>query len=223
MHIKVRTAKGRKVSSTRWLQRQLNDPYVDRARKEGYRSRAAYKLIELDDMFGFLKPGKHVVDLGAAPGGWTQVAVKRVRVGTQKGGKVIGIDLSEMQPIDGSTLLVLDFLSEEAPAMLNEALGGGKADIILSDMAASSCGHQQTDHLRIMSLCEAAFEFAVEVLNPGGVFVAKILRGGAETQLLQLVKQRFTHVKHVKPPASRADSAEMYMIATGFKDIEQHG
>lgn len=219
LHIKVKTARGRKSSSTRWLQRQLNDPYVERARKEGYRSRAAYKLIELDDMFKFLKPGKHVVDLGAAPGGWTQVAAKRVRLGSQKGGKVIGIDINEMQPVEGAPILLLDFLSEDAPDILKEAMGGN-ADVILSDMAAPSCGHQQTDHIRIMALCEAAYEFAVEVLNPGGVFVAKILRGGTESQLLLSIKKRFTQVKHVKPPASRADSAEMYIIAIGFKGMD---
>ncbi len=217
LHIKVKTARGRKLSSTRWLQRQLNDPYVQRAQKDGYRSRAAYKLLELDGMFHFLKAGRHVVDLGAAPGGWTQVAVERVKAGSAKGGKVVGIDISQMQPIEHATLLHLDFLGDEAPAVLKEALGGHHADIVLSDMAASSCGHQQTDHLRIMALCEAAFDFALEVLSPGGVFVAKILRGGAENTLLQRIKQAFIHVKHVKPPASRADSSEMYIVAMGFK------
>lgn len=221
-HVKVKTAKGRKISSTRWLQRQLNDPYVQRAQKDGYRSRAAYKLLELDELFHFLKPGRHVVDLGAAPGGWTQVAAERVRVGSAKGGTVVGIDISAMDPVEGATILHLDFLSEDAPGVLKEAMGGHNADMVLSDMAAPSCGHQQTDHLRIMALCEAAFDFAVEVLNPGGVFVAKILRGGAESELLQRIKQSFTQVKHVKPPASRADSSEMYVVAIGFKGAH-HG
>lgn len=223
LHIKVKTARGRKISSTRWLQRQLNDPYVERARRDGYRSRAAYKLLELDELFHVLKPGRKVVDLGAAPGGWTQVAVQKVKAGSPKGGKVIAIDISAMDPIDAAAILHLDFLSEEAPDALKAALGG-YADVVLSDMAAPSCGHQQTDHIRIMALCEAAFEFASEVLSPGGAFIAKILRGGAESQLLQAIKQQFTVVKHVKPAASRADSAEMYIVATGFKVKETaHG
>jgi 23S rRNA (uridine2552-2'-O)-methyltransferase len=221
VHTKVKSAKGRKISSTRWLQRQLNDPYVTRAKTEGYRSRAAFKLLELDDKFKFLKPGHHVVDLGAAPGGWTQVAVERVKAGQSRGGKVVGIDISEMDQITHATIMIQDFLSDDAPEKLKEALGG-KANVVLSDMAAPSCGHQQTDHIRIMGLCEAAFDFASEILAPEGVFVAKILRGGTELQLLKSIKQHFTTVKHVKPAASRADSSEMYVVAIGFKPQEQH-
>lgn len=220
IHTKVKTARGRKISSTRWLQRQLNDPYVTRAKQEGYRSRAAFKLLELDDKFQFLKPGKYVVDLGAAPGGWTQIAVERVKAGEPKGGKVVAIDISEMEPIAHAEIMMQDFLTDEAPERLKTALGR-KADVVMSDMAAASCGHQQTDHLRIVSLCEAAYEFAAEVLVPGGVFVAKILRGGTEASLLTAIKQHFTSVKHVKPAASRADSSEMYIIATGFKEKNQ--
>ena len=220
VHTKVKTARGRSISSTRWLQRQLNDPYVAKAQHDGYRSRAAYKLLELDDKFKFFKAGKYVVDLGAAPGGWTQVAIQRVLAGEKKGGKVVAIDISPMDPITNAIVMQQDFLTEDAPQKLKDALGR-KADIVLSDMAAPSCGHQQTDHIRIISLCEAAYEFAVEILVPGGVFVAKILRGGTEASLLTAIKQHFSVVKHVKPAASRADSTEMYIIATGFKDHEQ--
>ena len=217
LHEKVRTAKGRKTSSTRWLQRQLNDPYVLKAREEGYRSRAAYKLIEIDDKLGFLEPGKVVVDLGAAPGGWTQVAVQRTK--SEKGqGKVLGIDLLEIPPVPGATLIQKDFMDEDAEVTLMEHLGE-KPDIVLSDMAASSCGHAPTDHLRIIGLCEVALDFAIAHLKPEGTFLAKVLQGGTERELLQLMQSRFTKVKHIKPPSSRSDSAEMYVVATGFKPV----
>lgn len=212
LHTKVKTARGRKLSSTRWLQRQLNDPYVARAQADGYRSRAAYKLIEIDEQFHFLKKGAVVVDLGAAPGGWTQVAVQKV--GSQ--GKVVGIDLTEIEPIAGAILLQHDFMDDDAPALLDEAVGG-KADVVLSDMAAPSCGHAPTDHIRIMALCETALHYAKENLKPGGVFVSKILQGGAEKELLDDLKKNFTKVKHIKPPASRSDSSEMYVVGVGFK------
>jgi 23S rRNA (uridine2552-2'-O)-methyltransferase len=209
--VRVKTARGRTVSSQRWLQRQLNDPYVAEAKKRGYRSRAAFKLLQLDDQFRFLKPGGRIVDLGAAPGGWTQVAVERAKRGT-----VVGIDLVPMASIPGSTLFAKDFYDDDAPALLTEALGG-PADVVLSDMAASATGDPQTDHLRIMGLAEAAHEFARQVLKPGGTFVAKVLRGGTERTLLDLLKRDFAKVRHVKPEASRADSAEMYVVGTGFR------
>lgn len=212
LKVRVRTAKGRKLSSKLWLERQLNDPYVQAAKREGYRSRAAYKLAELDEKYKLLKPGMTVVDLGAAPGGWTQVAV--AKVGAK--GKVLGIDLTPVEPIAGATLITQDFLAEEAPDQL-KALLGGPADVVMSDMAAPATGHPQTDHLRIIGLCEAAAEFAREVLAPGGTFLAKVLRGGTEGTLLTQLKRDFTTVKHAKPPASRADSAEIYVIATGFR------
>jgi 23S rRNA (uridine2552-2'-O)-methyltransferase len=208
---RLRTAKGRKVSSTKWLERQLNDPYVKRAKAEGYRSRAAYKLIELDDRFGFLKGAERVVDLGVAPGGWTQVVRKRVPRAA-----VVGIDFLPTEPIDGAVLLQLDFMDETAPAALKEALGG-PADLVLSDMAANTVGHPQTDHLRTMALVEAGLEFAAEVLRPGGAYVAKVLAGGADNQLVAAMKRHFTTVKHAKPPASRKDSSEWYVVAQGFK------
>jgi len=214
---RVRSAKGRKLSSTRWLQRQLNDPYVAEAQARGYRSRAAFKLLELDDRFKFLSPGARVVDLGAAPGGWTQVAVERVI--TKKGaGKVVGIDLTEIEPVAGATTLVGDFLDDDAPIRLRAVLDG-PADVVLSDMAAKATGHPSTDHLRIMGLCETALMFAREVLEPGGAFVAKVLQGGTENQMLADMKRDFDVVRHAKPPASRADSAEMYVVALGFKGI----
>jgi 23S rRNA (uridine2552-2'-O)-methyltransferase len=220
LRVKVKTAKGRKLSSTRWLERQLNDPYVARARREGYRGRAAFKLIELDDRFGFLKPGGRVVDLGCAPGGWLQVAVERVNaLGTQTGRKrgfVLGIDLQEVEPLAGAEVHVLDFLAEGADDRIRDWLGG-HADVVLSDMAAAASGHRQTDHLRIMALCEAAAEFAFDVLEEGGSFVAKVLAGGAEGGLQALLKQRFERVHNVKPPASRQDSAEKYVVALGFR------
>ena len=217
---RVKTAKGRKLSSTLWLQRQLNDPYVQKAKREGYRSRAAFKLAEIDDARRFLVPGARVVDLGCAPGGWLQVAVKRVNALAEKGGKargfVLGVDIQPTEPVNGAEILLLDFLEEGADDAVKTALGG-RADVVLSDMAASSSGHRATDHLRIVALCEAAAEFAFDVLEPGGTFVAKVLQGGAENQLLALLKRRFRSVVHVKPPASRKDSAEMYVVATGFR------
>ena len=209
--VRVKTARGRTVSSQRWLQRQLNDPYVAEAKKRGYRSRAAFKLLQLDDQFRFLKPDARIVDLGAAPGGWTQVAVERAKRGT-----VVGLDLLPMAPIPGSTLLAKDFYDDDAPALLTKALGG-PADVVLSDMAASATGDPQVDHLRIMGLAEAAHDFARRVLKPGGTFVAKVLRGGTERTLLDLLKRDFAKVRHVKPEASRADSAEMYVVGTGFR------
>jgi 23S rRNA (uridine2552-2'-O)-methyltransferase len=213
--VRVKTARGRTVSSQRWLQRQLNDPYVAEARKRGYRSRAAFKLLQIDDQFRFLKPGARVVDLGAAPGGWTQVAVERVRP-QQSGGVVIGIDLTPIESIVGATVLAKDFYDDDAPARLEELLGG-PADVVLSDMAAAATGDTQVDHLRIMALAETAHDFARQVLKPGGSFVAKVLRGGTERTLLDRLKRDFMKVKHVKPEASRADSAEMYVVATRFR------
>jgi len=220
LHVKVKSAKGRKLSSTLWLSRQLNDPYVMRAKADGYRGRAAYKIIELDDRFRFLVPGARVVDLGCAPGGWCQVAVDRVNaLGAKKSkavGRVLGIDLQEVEPIQGAELHVLDFLEEGADDRVRAWLDG-PADVVMSDMAAAASGHQQTDHLRIIGLCEAAAEFAFEVLEPGGTFVAKVLAGGAEGELLRRLKAAFTRISHVKPPASRKDSSEKYLVATGFR------
>lgn len=217
---RVKTAKGRKLSSTLWLERQLNDPYVARSKQDGYRSRAAYKLLEINEKYPFLSKGKVVVDLGAAPGGWMQVAVQKVKAGEPEGGLVIGMDLLAIEPITHTHAIQCDFLSNEALTLLDEALQGKKVDVVLSDMAAASCGHRQTDHLRIMALCEAALEFALAQLAPGGVFLSKILRGGTEAELLKQLKQHFASVKHIKPPASRADSSEMYVIAKGFR---KHG
>lgn len=220
LRVRVKTAKGRKLSSTRWLERQLNDPYVARARREGYRGRAAFKLIELDDRYRFLKPGARVVDLGCAPGGWLQVAVDRVNSQGEKSGKkqgfVLGVDLQEVEPLAGAEAYVLDFLEDGAEEQVKAWLGGG-ADVVMSDMAAAASGHKQTDHLRIISLCEAAAYFAFDVLAEGGTFVAKVLAGGAEGELQQLLKQRFTKVHNVKPPASRADSSEKYVVALGYR------
>lgn len=207
---RVKAAKARKLSSRRWLERQLNDPYVAAAKRAGYRSRAAYKLAELDDRFHFLKRGQRVVDLGAAPGGWTQIAVARAGKG-----RVVGIDLLAIDPIPGATLLQGDFLADDAERKLLEALGGAP-DVILSDMAAPAIGHASTDHLRIVALVEAALEFAGKVLAPGGIFVAKVFQGGAERSLLEQMKRDFTSVRHAKPPASRAESAEVYVVAQGF-------
>jgi len=213
--VRVKTARGRTVSSLRWLQRQLNDPYVAEAKKRGFRSRAAFKLLQLDDQFHFLKPGGRVIDLGAAPGGWTQVSVERVKA--ERGeGAVIGIDITPVEPIAGATVLTKDFYDEDAPKMLT-ALLGGPADVVLSDMAASATGDPQVDHMRIMGLAEAAHDFARQILKPGGTFVAKVLRGGTERTLLDRLKQDFIKVRHVKPEASRADSAEMYVVGTGFR------
>ncbi|MAB12521.1 RlmE family RNA methyltransferase [Parvibaculum sp.] len=223
LKVRVKTAKRRKTSSTRWLQRQLNDPYVQAAKRDGLRSRAAYKLTEMDDKFHVLKPGQRVVDLGAAPGGWCQVAVERVKAPTGEGtkpgkaqGAVVGIDLLEVEPVPGSTILQMDFLEEGADERLIKELGG-LPDVVMSDMAANTTGHKQTDHLKIMALCEAAAHFAIEVLNEDGDFIAKVFRGGTENELLAFLKQHFTVVRHVKPKASRADSSEMYVLATGFK------
>jgi 23S rRNA (uridine2552-2'-O)-methyltransferase len=214
--VRVKTARGRTVSQQRWLQRQLNDPYVAEARKRGYRSRAAFKLLQLDDQFKFLRRGARVVDLGAAPGGWTQVAVERVKPEEARGGVVIGIDITPVEPIAGATVLAKDFYDDDAPALLTRLLGG-PADVVLSDMAAAATGETQVDHLRIMGLAEAAHDFARQVLKPGGTFVAKVLRGGTERTLLDRLKKDFAKVRHVKPEASRADSAEMYVIGTGFR------
>ncbi|WP_193370790.1 RlmE family RNA methyltransferase [Pelagibius marinus] len=212
LKVRVKTAKRRSISSTRWLERQLNDPYVAEARKRGYRSRAAFKLIQLDDRFHFLKSGARIVDLGCAPGGWLQVVAERCG----RSGRIVGIDLQEVEPVTGADLLVGDFLDDDAPDRLKTALGG-PADVVLSDMAASSTGHAKTDHLRVMALAEAAHLFAREVLAPGGAFVAKVLQGGTERGLLTELKRDFAKVNHVKPAASRADSAEMYLVATGFR------
>ena len=220
--VRVRTAKGRKISSTRWLQRQLNDPYVQAARREGYRSRAAYKLIEIDDKYLLLKPGSVVIDLGAAPGGWSQVAAQRVFAG-DKPGLVAGLDLLEIDAIPDVTLLQADFLDAEALTLLDGLLDGRKVDVVLSDMAAPASGHRQTDHIRIMGLCEAALDFACETLIPGGAFLAKVLQGGAERALLDRMKQSFATVRHVKPEASRADSAELYVLAQGFRGEDGKG
>lgn len=208
---RVKTAKGRKVGSTRWLERQLNDPYVKRAKAEGYRSRAAYKLMELDERFGFLKGAKRVIDLGIAPGGWAQV----VRKNCPKA-HVVGIDLLPVEPLEGVIIAQMDFMADDAPDWLMEALDG-PADIVLSDMAANTVGHPQTDHLRTMGLVEAGLDFACQVLRPGGHFVAKVLAGGADNDLVAALKRNFTSVKHAKPPASRKGSSEWYVIASGFK------
>ncbi|GGE93492.1 RlmE family RNA methyltransferase [Sphingomonas prati] len=209
--VRVKTGRGRTAASTRWLERQLNDPYVRRAKAEGYRSRAAYKLIELDERFALLRGAERVIDLGIAPGGWAQV-VRKVRPKAT----VVGIDLLPVDPIDGVDILLLDFMDDTAPGLLTEALGG-PADVVLSDMAANTVGHAQTDHLRTMGLVEAAAVFAGEILRPGGSFVAKVLAGGADSDLVALLKRMFTTVKHAKPPASRKDSSEWYVIAQGFK------
>jgi len=210
--VRVKTRAKRSISSARWLERQLNDPYVAEAKKRGYRSRAAFKLLQLDEKYHLLKPGSRVVDLGAAPGGWTQVAVERV-----KGrGYVVGLDILDFEPVPGATTIVMDFLDPTAPDRLKEAMGG-PADVVLSDMAAPTTGHPKTDHLRIMHLAEVAYAFAQEVLAPGGVFVCKLFQGGAERTLLDQLKRDFTTVRHAKPPASRADSSETYVVATGFR------
>ncbi len=209
--VRIKTARGRTIGSQLWLQRQLNDPYVARAKAEGMRSRAAFKLMELDDRFHVLGPGKKVIDLGAAPGGWTQVAVERCGAGN-----VVGIDINAWDPLPGAICLTMDFLDPRAPDVLKEALGG-KADLVLSDMAAPTTGHGPTDHLRIIGLAEVAWAFAEEVLAPGGVFICKVFQGGTEGDLLKLIKKRCGSVKHAKPPASRKDSAEVYVLAQGFK------
>jgi len=211
LRTRVRSARGRTAQSTRWLERQLNDPYVRRAKAEGYRSRAAYKLLELDERFGFLKGARRVVDLGIAPGGWSQVVRRRVPAAT-----VVGIDLLPVDPIEGVAIFEMDFMADAAPATLMEALGGAP-DLVLSDMAANTVGHPQTDALRTMGLVETAFAFACDVLKPGGAFVAKVFAGGADSQLVAEMKRHFTTVKHAKPPASRKGSVEWFVVAQGFK------
>jgi 23S rRNA (uridine2552-2'-O)-methyltransferase len=213
---RLKTARGRKLSSQRWLERQLSDPYVARSKREGYRSRAAYKLIEIDDRFHILKSGYRVVDLGAAPGGWSQVAAARVS-STDAEPRVIAVDYLGMDPLPGVRVLQKDFLDPDAPDAIKAALGGAQADVVLSDMAAPTTGHRATDHLRIVALCEAAADFARQVLAPGGSFLAKVFRGGTESKLLADLKRDFSKVQHVKPPASRADSPELYLLATGFR------
>jgi 23S rRNA (uridine2552-2'-O)-methyltransferase len=216
LKVRVKTSKGRKIGSTLWLQRQLNDPYVARAKAEGYRSRAAYKLSELNERYKLLRKGMRVVDLGAAPGGWSQVAVPIVGSTAEKP-LVVAIDYLDMDPIDGVILFKKDFTDDDAPQLLIDALGGHKADLVLSDMAAPTTGHRATDHLRIMHLVEIAADFAVQVLAPGGAFVAKVFQGGTEHELLALLKRHFATTLHAKPPASRAGSAETYLVAKGFK------
>jgi 23S rRNA (uridine2552-2'-O)-methyltransferase len=215
LKVRVKTGARRSMSSKLWLERQLNDPYVAAARREGWRSRAVYKFIELDERFNLLKPGQKIVDLGAAPGGWSQYAAKKVQSDTGKG-KVVGIDLLDIEPIAGVQFTVMDFLAEDAPERL-KAMLGGEADGVMSDMAANTTGHKKTDHLRIVHLAEIAIEFACEVLAPGGFFVAKVFQGGAEGELLTTLKRDFATVRHVKPKASRADSAELYVLATGYR------
>ena len=215
LHVTVKTAGKRKLSSKLWLERQLNDPYVAKARREGYRSRAAYKLFEMDDKHRFLKPGMAVVDLGAAPGGWSQIAARRV--GTANGkGKVVAIDLLEMGEIPGVTFAQLDFLADDAPERLM-AMMGGRADVVMSDMAANTTGHRKTDQLRIIGLVETAAAFAAEVLNPGGTFLAKVFQSGADAELVAQLKRDYASVRHVKPASSRQDSSERYVLAMGFR------
>jgi 23S rRNA (uridine2552-2'-O)-methyltransferase len=220
LRVKVKTARGRKLSSTLWLERQLNDPYVKLAKAEGLRGRAAFKIRDLDDKYRFLVPGARVVDLGCAPGGWCQIAVKRVNALGEKSGKsigtVLGVDLQEVEPIAGAEIHVLDFMEDDADLKVKEWLNG-KADVVMSDMAASASGHKQTDHIRIIALCETATYFAFDVLETGGTFIAKVLAGGAEGELQKLLKQRFEKVANVKPGASRSDSSEKFVVATGFK------
>lgn len=213
LKVRLRPKKNRTVSQKRWLERQLNDPYVARAKREGMRSRAAYKLIEIDDKYRLLKPGAHVVDLGAAPGGWSEIAAKRVGVGR---GKIVAIDILDMAPLAGVEFLKLDFLDPRAPERLGTLLGGG-ADVVLSDMAANATGHKKTDQLKIMALVEAGVEFARETLRPGGSFLTKVLQGGTEPKLLADLKRDYATVRHVKPQASRADSSELYLLASGFR------
>ena len=222
LKVRLKPGKGRKSSSRRWLERQLNDPYVTEARRQGYRSRSAFKLAEIDDKYRFLKPGAAVVDLGAAPGGWSQVAAERV--GAAEGrGSVVAIDVHGIEPIAGVTILHKDFYDADAPDALMAALGGQGADAVISDMAAHATGHRQTDHFQIIGLAETALEFARQVLKPGGTFIAKVLRGGTESQLLAELKRDFATVRHVKPKSSREDSAELYVVATGFRGGSAEG
>ncbi len=223
LKVRVKTARGRTASSARWLERQLNDPYVVKARNEGMRSRAAYKIIEMDEKYHLLKPGQRVVDLGAAPGGWSQIAAQKVH-STDAKPLVVAIDYLEMEPLPGVHFMQKDFLEPDAPQMLIDALGGHKADLVLSDMAAPTTGHAKTDHLRIIHLCEVAVDFALDILTPGGAFLAKVFRGGTEHELLAILKRSFETVVHVKPPASRAGSTELYLLARGFRgrDAQDH-
>ena len=216
LSVRVKTASGRTLSSTLWLQRQLNDPYVAAAKREGYRSRAAYKLIEMDEKYHLLKKGARVIDLGAAPGGWSQVAVKKVG----PSGRIIAIDKDVFDSIAGVEITQMDFLDHDAPDRLM-AMAGGPVDLVMSDMAASASGHRATDHMKIMALCEVAVDFAVNVLVPGGSFVAKVLKGGTENELLAMMQRHFRSVRHAKPKASRQDSAEAYVVATGFKGLPE--
>jgi 23S rRNA (uridine2552-2'-O)-methyltransferase len=216
LKVRVKTGKGRTVSQKIWLERQLNDPYVHEAKKLGYRSRAAFKLSEIDDKYKFLKPGGFVVDLGAAPGGWSQISAQRVK-SVEGRGKVVAIDMHGMDEIPGVVIFKKDFYDADAPDVLLAALGGEKADVVLSDMASHATGHRQTDHINIIALVEAGYDFARNVLKPGGTYLAKVLRGGTENQLLALMKKDFKIVRHVKPMASRDDSAELFVLATGFR------
>ena len=216
LKVRVKTARGRKTSSKRWLERQLNDPYVQEAKRQGYRSRAAFKLQEIDERFSLLKPGQCIVDLGAAPGGWSQIAAAMTK-SDESQGRVIGVDIQEFDPLAGVETVILDFMDPSAPAVIHGLLAGRSADIVLSDMAAPATGHRQTDHLRIMVLLEATFEFAIEILAPGGAFLGKVLQGGTEAELLSRMKRSFAEVRHVKPKSSRSDSAELYVLATGYR------
>lgn len=222
LHVKVKTARKRSVSSARWLERQLNDPYVAAAKRDGYRSRAAYKLKEMDDKYHLLKPGMRIIDLGAAPGGWSQIAATKVKSEEGKG-QVIAIDYLEMGDLPGVTTLQLDFTAPDAERRLQSLLRDGKADGVLTDMAAPTVGHTRTDHLRIMGLAEGAAAFAADVLEDGGFFLAKVFQGGTERTLLDMLKKDFTAVRHVKPPSSRSDSAELYVLATGFRRRDDDG
>lgn len=217
--VRLRTARGRKLASTRWLTRQLNDPYVEEAKRRGYRSRAAFKLAEIDDKHHLLRTGMSVVDLGAAPGGWSQISAQRVQLMAGKG-RVIAVDVVEMEPISGVTALKLDLTDSESAGRIRDALNGKKADLVLSDMHAPATGHKQTDHLRIMGLIEAALDLAEEILAPGGAFLCKVLQGGADKELVARLNRSFAKVRHVKPKASRAESAEMYVLATGFRGTQ---
>ena len=217
--VRLRTARGRKLASTRWLTRQLNDPYVEEAKRRGYRSRAAFKLAEIDDKHYLLRTGMSVVDLGAAPGGWSQISAQRVQLMAGKG-RVIAVDVVEMEPISGVTALKLDLTDSESAGRIRDALNGKKADLVLSDMHAPATGHKQTDHLRIMGLVEAALDLAEEILAPGGAFLCKVLQGGADKELVARLNRSFAKVRHVKPKASRAESAEMYVLATGFRGTQ---
>lgn len=222
LKVRVKNARRRKPSSARWLERQLNDPYVARAKAEGFRARSAFKLIEIDDRYGLFKPGGRVVDLGAAPGGWCQVAAERV--GTSDANiHVVAIDYLDMEPLPGVAIIKKDFLDDDAPDVIRAALGDHPADVVLSDMAAPTTGHRQTDHLRTIHLCEVAADFAVSILRPGGHFVTKVFQGGAEQDLLTMLKRSFTSVHHVKPPSSRQNSVELYLVARGFKGEDKGG